>query len=211
MDWRTHVSRRNHRWHSRRRGTTLERAIVDTAWEELVAVGYDRVTMAGIATRARTNEATLYRRWQNRTELLATAIDRRVVCLDTRPIDTGNLRDDVLAVLRSIRRRCDAAAVVPDPSRELAADVRRQAAAEVIQQIALVLRTVAGREELDTQALSAQISRLPVTSHYSELSLTDQPVTDQLLVDIVDDQFLPRQSTSPCRVSLSRPNHRSPV
>jgi AcrR family transcriptional regulator len=41
-------------------------------------VGYDRVNMAGVATRAGTNKAALYRRWPNRTELLAMAIDRRV-------------------------------------------------------------------------------------------------------------------------------------
>jgi hypothetical protein len=90
-----------------------------------------------------------------------------------------------------MNRRCNAVAVVPDPSRELANYVRRQAAEDAIEQMALVLGNAAGREELDTQKLSARISRLPATSLYSELSLTDQPVTDQLLVDIVDEAFLP--------------------
>src|SRR5215472_16899601 len=124
---------------TRRRGAVLEDAILDAAWDELTAVGYGRVTMAGIAARAGTNKAALYRRWPNRTELLAAAIDRRVVPLGEQPASTGSLRGDAIAVLRAMNRRCGAAQTVPDPGGELAAYLRRQAAAEAFEQMNLVL------------------------------------------------------------------------
>src|SRR5216683_6920057 len=97
---------------TRRRGAVLEDAILDAAWDELAAVGYAQVTMAGIAARAGTNKAALYRRWPNRTELLAAAIDRRVVPLGVESIDTGGLRGDVIAVLEAMNRRCRAAKII---------------------------------------------------------------------------------------------------
>jgi AcrR family transcriptional regulator len=169
----------------------LEHAILDAAWEEVVAVGYDHVTMAGIAARAGTNKATLYRRWPNRTELLAAAIDRRVVPLDTTPIDTGSLRNDVIAVLQAMSGRCRGAAVVPDPDGQLAAYVRRQAAAAGFEQMDLALRHATQRGEIDTQTVSDRIARLPIDLLYSALSLGAKPVSDQLIAEIVDNVFLP--------------------
>src|ERR1035438_636760 len=95
-----------HASRTRRRGATLEHAILDAAWEEIAAVGYDQATMGSVAARAGTNKATLYRRWPNRTELLTAAIDRRVVHLDRPPADTGSLRTDAIAVLEAMRHRC---------------------------------------------------------------------------------------------------------
>jgi len=67
--------------------------------------------MAGVAARAGTNKAALYRRWPNRTELLAAAIDRRIVPLAAKPISTGSLRGDVIAVLHAMNQRCRAAKI----------------------------------------------------------------------------------------------------
>ena len=176
---------------TRRRGAVLEHAILDAAWEEVVAVGYEKATMAGVAARAGTNKATLYRRWPNRTELLAAAIDQQVVPFDTTPIDTGSLRDDVVAVLQAMSRRCRGAAAVPDPDGQLAAYVRRQAAAEGFGKMDLALHQATQRGEIGTQAVSDLIARLPVDLLYSALSLGARPVSDQLITEIVDNAFLP--------------------
>src|ERR1700677_3369638 len=98
----------SHTPRTRRRGATLQHAILDAAWEEVAAVGYDQATMASVAARAGTSKAALYRRWPNRTELLASAIGRRVARLDSPPIDTGSLRNDVIAVLQAMDYRCRA-------------------------------------------------------------------------------------------------------
>ena len=51
---------------TRRRGATLERALLDAAWEELQESGYARLTMERVADRAGTSRAVIYRRWRNR-------------------------------------------------------------------------------------------------------------------------------------------------
>src|ERR671937_754114 len=56
---------------TRRRGAALEAAILDATWTELAAVGYERLSMEGVAARAGTSKAVLYRRWPNRADLLA--------------------------------------------------------------------------------------------------------------------------------------------
>lgn len=175
---------------TRRRGATLEHAILDAAWEEIAAVGYDQATMGSVAARAGTNKATLYRRWPNRTELLTAAIDRRVVHLDSPPIDTGSLRADAIAVLEAMRHRCQATAIVPDPNGELATYVRRQAAAEAFDQMELTLSRAAQRGDLPGDALPPMVTRLPVDVLYSELALT-RDVDRPRVVDIIDHLLLP--------------------
>jgi AcrR family transcriptional regulator len=182
---------------TRRRGAVLEDAILDAAWDELAAVGYGRVTMAGIAARAGTNKAALYRRWPNRTELLAAAIDRRVVPLGEQPVSTGSLRGDAIAVLRAMNRRCGAAHSVPDPGGELAAYLRRQAAAEAFEQMNLVLRRAHPRGESGTAPPSPLVARLPVNVLHSELCLGTAAVPDQHITEIVDELFLPLAADQP--------------
>jgi len=176
---------------TRRRGAVLEQAILDAAWDELTAVGYAQATMAGVAARAGTNKAALYRRWPNRTELLAAAIDRRIVPLAAKPISTGSLRGDVIAVLHAMNHRCRAAKIVPDPGGELAAYLLRQAAAEGFDQMSLALSRACQRGEIDAVSLSTQIARMPVNVLHSELCLGTTPVTDRLITEIVDEVFLP--------------------
>jgi AcrR family transcriptional regulator len=182
---------------ARRRGAGLEDASLDAAWDELAAVGYAQVTMAGVAARAGTNKAALYRRWPNRTELLAAAIDRRVAPLATLPADTGSLRGDVIAVLHAVNRRSRAAQAVPDPGGELTAYLRHRAATEGFEQMDLVLSRARQRGEASASRLSAQVARLPVSVLHSELCLGTTPVPDQAITEIVDELFLPLAAGRP--------------
>jgi AcrR family transcriptional regulator len=188
---------------TRRRGAVLEDAILDAAWDELAAVGYAQVTMAGVAARAGTNKAALYRRWPNRTELLVAAIDRRVAPLAALPADTGSLRGDVIAVLQTINRRSRAAQAVPDPGGELSAYLRHRAATEGFEQMDLVLSRARQRGEAGAGRLSAQVARLPVSVLHSELCLGTEPVPDQAIAEIVDDLFLPLAASRPGEAGTS--------
>jgi AcrR family transcriptional regulator len=181
---------------TRRRGAVLEDAILDATWDELAAVGYAHVTMAGVATRTGTNKAALYRRWPNRTELLAAAIDRRVVPLVALPADTGSLRGDVIAVLQAVNRRSHAAAAIPDPGGELAAYLRRRAATEGFEQMDLVLHRARQRGEASAARVGTRVARLPVSVLHSQLCLSTAPVPDQAIAEIVDELFLPLASMS---------------
>ncbi|MGH3560782.1 MAG: TetR/AcrR family transcriptional regulator [Mycobacterium sp.] len=59
---------------TRRRGKTLEHALYEAILAELTAVGYGRLTMEGIAARAHTGKAALYRRWSNKHDLVQAAL-----------------------------------------------------------------------------------------------------------------------------------------
>lgn len=83
----------------RRRGAELEVAILDAAWDELVDVGYGRLTMDTIARRARTSEPVLYRRWPNKDALVFASIEHRRAANPIASADTGSLRDDLVADL----------------------------------------------------------------------------------------------------------------
>ncbi|KPM53428.1 hypothetical protein ACG83_22230 [Frankia sp. R43] len=176
---------------TRRRGDTLEQAILDAAWEELAAVGSAELTVAAVAARAGTSKAVLYRRWPTRTDLLAAAISRRVVDLAGPPPDTGSLRGDVIAVLTAMNQRAHAAQAVPDIGGDLAVHLRRQAHVDGADQTGIVLDRAAGRGEIDLDALPARLARLPVDLLHAELSLRHSPAPDDLIVEIVDDLFLP--------------------
>jgi AcrR family transcriptional regulator len=77
---------------TRRRGAALEATLLDSAWTELVSVGYMNLTMEGVAARARTSRQVLYRRWPNRAQLILAAMRRVLGAAIDDVADTGNLR-----------------------------------------------------------------------------------------------------------------------
>lgn len=58
----------------RRRGTDLEDALYAATLAELVEVGYGKLSMEGVATRAHTGKAALYRRWTSKHDLVLAAL-----------------------------------------------------------------------------------------------------------------------------------------
>src|SRR6201996_6073996 len=86
----------------RRRGEELEAALLEAAWDELVAVGFARLTMESVAARARTGVAVLYRRWPRKDDLVMAAIANHGTVNPVEKPDTGSLRGDMLALLGSI-------------------------------------------------------------------------------------------------------------
>ncbi|HWU59132.1 MAG TPA: helix-turn-helix domain-containing protein, partial [Microbacteriaceae bacterium] len=83
----------------RRRGPALETALLDAAWDELLAVGFGKLTMESVAVRARTGIAVLYRRWANKDELVLAAIEHYRNGHPVDVPDTGTLRGDLIAAL----------------------------------------------------------------------------------------------------------------
>ena len=72
-----------------------EQQILDATLEVLADVGYDRLTMDAVATRAKASKATLYRRWNGKVSLV---IDALLSAKGTPDLpDTGALRGDLIA------------------------------------------------------------------------------------------------------------------
>jgi len=71
-----------------------EQEILDSTIDILAEVGYDRLTMDAVATRAKASKATLYRRWNGKAQLVIDALtsQKEPMVLP----DTGSLRGDLL-------------------------------------------------------------------------------------------------------------------
>jgi AcrR family transcriptional regulator len=87
---------------SRRRGAVLERAILDAALEQLGTVGWNGLTMEGVAAGAQTGKAAVYRRWPSKEDLVADALRAGLPRLDAVP-DLGSVREDLVVLCRKAR------------------------------------------------------------------------------------------------------------
>ena len=83
-------------------GAKLEAALLEAAWDELTAAGYAAFTIEGVAARAKTSRAVIYRRWPSRAELVVAAHWHHSALAQEEVPDTGALRGDVLASLRRL-------------------------------------------------------------------------------------------------------------
>lgn len=185
---------------ARRRGAALEGLLLEAAWDELIAVGYAKVTMEGVAARACTGKQVLYRRWPNRVQLMAAALRHRIGSLSTQVPDTGSLREDVLAVLRSMIGRIR---VVPyDLMRGMLAELPDMAPEffQVMPGVMMkIIRAAAARGELAHADVSPRIVSLPVDLlRYEGFKASSQSPSETLaeeveplVLEIVDDVFLP--------------------
>jgi AcrR family transcriptional regulator len=177
---------------TRRRGAALEDAILAAAWDELAEVGYAELTMEGVAARAGTSKAVLYRRWPNRARLMIAAMRQRVTPLSAEVPDTGELRGDLLALLRRAAGRYRE--FDPDLLHGLLAelpDVQTEIVGTNPDTVMTVLRRAAGRREIDLAGVTPRIARLPLDLVRHEIAATHAVVPDAVLVEIVDDIVLP--------------------
>jgi AcrR family transcriptional regulator len=183
---------------TRRRGATLEHALLDAVWEELLESGYARLTMERVAERAGTSRAVIYRRWRNRPELVIAAMRHRQPVLAGATPDTGTLRGDVLAVLRRASARITD--VGPDTVIGMLSDLLSDEDAfdHILDQLLRggsevmggVLDRAAARGET-REYISPRVERLPLDLLRHELILTHQPPSQRTLEEIVDEIFLP--------------------
>ncbi|GGO18283.1 TetR family transcriptional regulator [Microbispora rosea subsp. aerata] len=186
---------------TRRRGAELEEALLDAAWDELVSCGYGGFTFEGVAARAQTSRPVVYRRWASRADLAVAAI-RHYGRKHPFPVpDTGSLRDDLVALLRSFsERRSELAVLMSMRMSEFfaetgatMADLREQLLADRTGPSSLVrvLERAAARGELDPRRLTPRLTALPVDLIRHEILMTGRPVSEDVITEIVDDIFLP--------------------
>ncbi len=183
----------------RRRGDELENALLDAAWLELSEGGYASFTIDAVAERAQTSRPVIYRRWPTRDELVVAAIRHGLRPIDVPLGDTGSLRGDLLAVMRAANEsRQDIAALIsvhlgtyyratglaPADLRELMLEGRPSTVDTIMD------RAIA-RGEIDPERLTPRVASLPFDLMRHELIMTLKPIPEQVMVEIVDDVFLP--------------------
>lgn len=176
----------------RRRGAALEAAILEAAWDELAVVGYQRLTMEGVAARAGTGKQVLYRRWRNRAELVVAAVRHNVGSISEKPLDTGSLRGDLLALLERVtQRQRDVGSETLHGFMAEAATLPPEFLTIMDQTLTTILQRADDRGECILANLSPRVISLPATLVRYEMLLTNEPIADSTLTGIVDDVFLP--------------------
>ncbi|MEU8072430.1 MULTISPECIES: TetR/AcrR family transcriptional regulator [unclassified Micromonospora] len=184
----------------RRRGEELEQAILRAAAEELRESGYAGMTMDGVAARAGTNKNAIYRRWPHRAALGIAAY--RHLSDDAMPNpDTGTLRGDALEMLRLANETWSSphgavlrgllAAAAEDP--ELLTLMRERSGADTMDRAWIgMLERAAARGEAPAAAVRHRVATVPMMLLRAEYAMRGVPsVPDEVLVEIVDEVFLP--------------------
>lgn len=86
----------------RKRDPGLDEKILQATIDALADLGFDGMTMDMVAARGKAGKAALYRRWPSKTMLVKDALiwmSRKHLLPGSLP-DTGNLRDDLLALIK---------------------------------------------------------------------------------------------------------------
>ncbi|MCY0995202.1 TetR/AcrR family transcriptional regulator [Nannocystis sp. ILAH1] len=184
---------------TRRRGDDLLRSIHEAVLAELAEVGLGRLTMEGIARRARTAKTSLYRRWSSPHEVLLDAIHSEHPEEVPSP-SADDLRGDLLRALRQLVEwtrsptAAAAAAILAERKRypELAAALyERVFDARGGRFTLTVLRHYAARGHIDPALITpvvADIGEALVLKHSLD---ADAPPSEETLAAIVDQAILP--------------------
>jgi AcrR family transcriptional regulator len=195
----TEQVRRERPQRQRRRGEELEAALLEAAWDELVAVGFAKLTMESVAAQARTGVAVLYRRWPHKDDLVLDAIQHYGTTHPVDTLDTGSLRDDMIALISgfSSGRVAFVTVVSAAFSGLLAstgltpAQVREKLVADRPLWSSEVFRRAHERGEIDLDKIPRAILAMPFDLMRHDLLMTLKPLPHERVLEIVDDLFLP--------------------
>jgi AcrR family transcriptional regulator len=181
----------------RRRGEELRGAICQAVLEELEAHGFAAMTMDSVAARAGAGKATLYRHWSSKVQLVVAALEFSAPEIIV-PADSGDLREEILAVLRQIAAdlggpsgaaaRGLIAEIVRSP--ELASAMKPFLADPTTPPMLEVLRRAAVRGEIPVAALTPRIAGVG-TDLLRQCVLINGELPAGIVEEIVDQVVMP--------------------
>ncbi|OBI20726.1 transcriptional regulator [Mycobacterium sp. E2327] len=184
---------------SRRRGEVLERALYEATLVELAEVGYGGLTMEGIAARAHTGKAALYRRWCSKHDLVHAAL---VYALPPTPEPRSgrSARENLLTMFTSHRDMLAGKTTFPgmyvvqqllhEPEmRTIFADAVVAPRLKVIESI---LRAAVEDGDLDPAKITPLTARVGPALINQHFLLTGEPPNRRELALVVDTVIPPR-------------------
>ncbi|MGC4807754.1 TetR/AcrR family transcriptional regulator [Micromonospora sp. DT233] len=189
---------------ARRHGRVLEQAIFDAVIEQLEKFGYAKLTMDSVAAAAHTGKATLYRRWADKDELILDAFYNALPSPVAIPL-RGVLRTDLAMVLRSLRDAFDATRgaafqIVKSENGPKAAMVHtmvKERVTDPCKKLLLdILRDGVERGEVRADAVTPLVANVGSAMMIYH-SLTEGPVSDDMINNVVDGVLLPLISPRP--------------
>ena len=182
----------------RRHGDELDAAIRAAVLDLLAEHGPAGVTMEAVAAAAQTSKPVLYRRWPDRAALLRDTL-LRIATAAIPHDDTGSYRSDMLAILRGW------AALFTGPRGNRASRRRRgrrprsradggvSAGCDRLAQKGNGALLARGIERGDVRPdVPVEIAReLGQSVLWHRLLITGDPITDDLVVQLVDEVLVP--------------------
>jgi AcrR family transcriptional regulator len=188
---------------SRRRGEVLERALYEATLAELAEVGYGGLTMEGIAARAHTGKAALYRRWCSKHDLVHAAL---VYALPPLPeLRMGrSARENLLTMFTSHRDMLAGKTSFPglevihqllhEPEmRAIFADAVVCPRLKILESI---LQTAVDDGDLDPATVTPLTARVGPALINHQFMLTGEPPNRRDLATIVDTVIPPRKAAA---------------
>jgi AcrR family transcriptional regulator len=179
-----------------------EREILEAALEVLADVGYDRLTMDAVATRARASKATLYRRWNTKVGLV---IDALLVEKPAPPApDTGSFRGDLVEAFCGVGGLVESKSVGTFSSvltaltrdEEFAAEFRSRVLGPKIELSRLVYERAKARgevrQDLDVELFGPALAGICLHRFY----VLGEPPTPELVSRVIDQIIVPAATAS---------------
>jgi AcrR family transcriptional regulator len=184
---------------TRRRGAELEAAVLDAAWDILSERGYGALTYEALAQLAKTAKQVIYRRWPTKRELLFALLEHHGRSLPTVTVDTGSLRDDLLALMRnSSSRISDLTAIFSgllgthfDKVEATPREMRAALFANRANAVEQALQRAVDRGEIGAGEIPARVVAVPYDLYRHEAVMTLGSMPDGVLVEIVDQVWMP--------------------
>jgi AcrR family transcriptional regulator len=187
----------------RKRGAELEDAIHDAVFAELADVGYAGFTVEAVAARAKTGKASIYRRWGTKQDLVVDAFLERFggpgdIADELRSEPDASTRD---LLVRLAARICEVSGAAGEVMRAVACEATRDPDLATAVELKVhrpkraafvdLLRRGVERGEVRPDAACALYADiLPAMLTY-RMVLTNQPVTEQDAVEVIDHVVLP--------------------
>lgn len=182
---------------SRRRGSALEVAILESAWEEITENGYPALTLEAVASRASTSRSVLARRWEGRAALAVAALRHQMA---KHPLDVqncGDVRAELLEYLAKASQRLKVISVIfsllnsdigspatPQELREALTEGERNVL------VAILIRAFQ-RGQISSKALEPAVSELLGDLFRHHALMTQAVPSEELRRTWVDSIFLP--------------------
>jgi AcrR family transcriptional regulator len=174
-----------------------EREILEVTLAILAEVGYDRLTMDAVASRAKASKATLYRRWSSKAKLVIDALHHTKGPHEFP--DTGTLRGDLQAAFCGMGGLTDPAMVATMSSvitaigrdKEFAEEFRTHFVAEKLEASRTIWERARQRGELRPDVDLDLISHALAGVVLHRVFMFGQPPTEDLINRVIDQIILP--------------------
>lgn len=181
------------------RGTARELSILGVVREILNEVGYERLTVDAVVTRAKASKATIYRKWPDKATLVAAAFDARAEELPPLPLGGETLREDLLAFVGMCVSLAEtetltsfvSVLIAAEEEPVLASAVRDTALAPRRADCDQLVRRAAQRGEIADDASAADLFELVMGKILVRYVLEHRPLDVRQQRSFVDDVLTP--------------------